>query len=71
MINFFCVVEQAMLKFCNVNSLFSAEEDDVTVQLYEKPVPETDFVRHCAQRRKYPILLKVIDERYIEIRNLY
>ncbi len=38
----------------------------MTVQLYEKPVPETDFVRHCAQRRKYPILLKVIDERYIE-----
>merc|ERR1719348_1491418 len=39
--------------------LRKAEEDDVTVQLYEKPVPETDFVRHCAQRRKYPILLKV------------
>ncbi len=38
---------------------FSAEEDDVTVQLYEKPVPETDFVKHCAQRRKYPVLLKV------------
>lgn len=39
--------------------LKKAEEDDVTVQLYEKPVPETDFVRHCAQRRKYPVLLKV------------
>jgi hypothetical protein len=37
----------------------SAEEDNVTVQLYEKPVPETDFVKHCDQRRKYPILLKV------------
>ena len=36
-----------------------AEEDDVTIQLYEKPVPETDFVKHCAQRRKYPVLLKV------------
>ena len=39
---------------------FPAEEDDVTVQLYEKPVPEQDFVKHCAQRRKYPVLLKVI-----------
>jgi len=39
--------------------LKKAEEDDVTVQLYEKPVPETDFVKHCAQRRKYPVLLKV------------
>jgi len=39
--------------------LKKAEEDDVTVQLYEKPVPETDFVRHCTQRRKYPVLLKV------------
>ena len=43
-----------------VNALiFSAEEDDAIVQLSENPVPETDFVRHCAQRRKYPILLKV------------
>merc|ERR1719285_401979 len=40
-------------------SLKKAEEDDVIVQLSENPVPETDFVRHCAQRRKYPILLKV------------
>lgn len=39
--------------------LKKAEDDDVTVQLYEKPVPELDFVRHCAQRRKYPVLLKV------------
>ena len=29
------------------------------MQLYEKPVPENDFVRHCVQRRKYPVLLKV------------
>ena len=40
-------------------SPFAAEEDDAIVQLSENPVPETDFVRHCAQRRKYPILLKV------------
>jgi len=40
-------------------SLKKAEEDDAIVQLSENPVPETDFVRHCAQRRKYPILLKV------------
>ena len=39
--------------------IFLAEEDDVTIQLYEKPVPETEFVKHCAQRRKYPVLLKV------------
>jgi len=39
--------------------LRKAEEDDVTVQLYEKPVPETDFVLHCNQRRKYPVLLKI------------
>ena len=29
------------------------------MQLYEKPVPENDFVQHCIQRRKYPVLLKV------------
>ena len=38
---------------------FAAEEDEANVQLYEKPVPENDFVRHCVQRRKYPVLLKV------------
>ena len=37
----------------------SAEEDESNVQLYEKPVPENDFVQHCIQRRKYPVLLKV------------
>ena len=37
----------------------SAEEDESNVQLYEKPVPENDFVNHCIQRRKYPVLLKV------------
>ena len=43
-----------------VNALiFSAEEDDAIVQLSENPVPETDFVRHCAQRRKYPILILI------------
>jgi len=39
--------------------LKKGEEDEQTVQLYEKPVPENDFVRHCTQRRKYPVLLKV------------
>ena len=39
--------------------LISAEEDESNVQLYEKPVPENDFVNHCIQRRKYPVLLKV------------
>ena len=38
---------------------FTAEEDESNVQLYEKPVPENDFVIHCIQRRKYPVLLKV------------
>jgi len=39
--------------------LKKAEEDEANVQLYEKPVPENDFVRHCVQRRKYPVLLKM------------
>jgi len=39
--------------------LKKAEEDESNVQLYEKPVPENDFVNHCIQRRKYPVLLKM------------
>jgi len=39
--------------------LKKAEEDESNVQLYEKPVPENDFVQHCIQRRKYPVLLKM------------
>ena len=38
---------------------YAAEEDEANVQLYEKPTPENDFVGHCIQRRKYPVLLKV------------
>jgi len=39
--------------------LKKAEEDEANVQLYEKPTPENDFVGHCIQRRKYPVLLKM------------
>ena len=51
--------------------IYLAEEDDVTVQLYEKPVPETDFVKHCAQRRKYPVLLKVSISSLVVVKLLY
>ena len=49
------------LPLCTVSPCLpvAAEEDDAICQLSENPVPETDFVRHCTQRRKYPILLKV------------
>ena len=46
-------------------SFLSAEEDESNVQLYEKPVPENDFVNHCIQRRKYPVLLKVMRIRVV------
>ena len=48
-------------------SFLSAEEDESNVQLYEKPVPENDFVNHCIQRRKYPVLLKVIRIRVVNL----
>jgi len=31
----------------------------VTSEFYEKPVAVGDFNKHCAQRRKYPVLLKI------------
>jgi len=36
-----------------------AENDQATVGFYAKPVAIGDFQKHCAQRRKYPVLLKL------------
>ncbi len=38
---------------------FSAENDVTTSEFYEKPVAVGDFQKHCAQRRKYPVLLQI------------
>ena len=37
----------------------SAEKDAVTTEYYEQPVAVGDFQKHCAQRRKYPVLLQL------------
>ena len=37
----------------------SAENDQFTSEFYELPVAVGDFEKHCAQRRKYPVLLQV------------
>ena len=37
----------------------SAENDVSTSGFYAKPVSIGDFTKHCAQRRKYPVLLKL------------
>jgi len=42
-----------------ISNIFSAEKDTVTSEYYEKPVAVGDFYKHCAQRRKYPVLLKI------------
>ncbi len=36
-----------------------AEKDSMTAELYERPVAVADFHKHCAQRRKYPVLMKL------------
>jgi len=36
-----------------------AENDQATVGFYAKPVSIGDFQKHCVQRRKYPVLLKL------------
>jgi protein tyrosine phosphatase len=36
-----------------------AESDQATSGFYAKPVSIGDFAKHCAQRRKYPVLLKL------------
>ena len=44
----------------NFKTLFlSAESDQATSGFYAKPVSIGDFTKHCAQRRKYPVLLKL------------
>ena len=40
-------------------NLLTAENDQATVGFYAKPVSIGDFQKHCVQRRKYPVLLKL------------
>ena len=37
----------------------SAERDSFTTEYYANPVGIADFEKHCAQRRKYPVLLQI------------
>ena len=43
----------------NIFIFISAENDQRTSGFYAKPVSIGDFTKHCAQRRKYPVLLKL------------
>ena len=43
----------------NILIFISAENDQRTSGFYAKPVSIGDFTKHCAQRRKYPVLLKL------------
>ena len=43
----------------NILIFISAESDQATSGFYAKPVSIGDFAKHCAQRRKYPVLLKL------------
>ena len=43
----------------NISIFISAENDQRTSGFYAKPVSIGDFTKHCAQRRKYPVLLKL------------
>ena len=36
-----------------------AEEGNAMAAIADKPVEVTHFVKHCDQRRKYPVLLRV------------
>lgn len=37
----------------------TAEEGNAMAAIADKPVEVTNFVKHCDQRRKYPVLLRV------------
>lgn len=37
----------------------TAEEGNAMAAIADKPVDVTNFVKHCDQRRKYPVLLRV------------
>ena len=39
--------------------LFIAEEGNAMAAIAEKPVDAANFIKHCDQRRKYPVLLRV------------
>ena len=38
---------------------FAATNDSFTTEFYANPVAIGDFEKHCAQRRKYPVLLQI------------
>ena len=38
---------------------FAAQGDSFTTEFYANPVAIADFEKHCAQRRKYPVLLQI------------
>lgn len=38
---------------------FTAEEGQAMAAIADKPVEVANFVKHCEQRRKYPVLLRV------------
>ena len=37
----------------------TAQGDSFTTEFYANPVAIADFEKHCAQRRKYPVLLQI------------
>ena len=39
--------------------LVAASNDSFTTEFYANPVAIGDFEKHCAQRRKYPVLLQI------------
>ena len=39
--------------------LFAAEEGNAMAAIANKPVEVANFSKHCDQRRKYPVLLRV------------
>ena len=49
--------------------LFIAEEGNAMAAIAEKPVDAANFIKHCDQRRKYPVLLRV--EFQVQYRQLF
>jgi hypothetical protein len=39
--------------------VITAEEGNAMAAIADKPVDVANFVKHCEQRRKYPVLLRV------------
>jgi hypothetical protein len=43
----------------------------MTNEFYEKPVAVSDFQKHCAQRRKYPVLLQIEYNNAVKERDIH